>query len=51
MLDRLPKALVKLGCNNIVSISRGITYKCPILANLKELINHKKRFFNDQMTT
>jgi hypothetical protein len=37
MLDRLPKTLVKIGYNitdNIVSNSRAIAYKYPILANL-----------------
>jgi hypothetical protein len=29
---------------NIVSISRAIAYKCPILANLREHIDHKKTF-------
>jgi hypothetical protein len=51
MLDRLIKALVKIGCNNIVSISRAIAYKCPILANLREHIDQKKRFPNDQVAT
>ena len=54
MLDRSLKALLKIGCNitdNIVSISRAIAYKCPILANLWERIDHKKRFPNGQVTT
>jgi hypothetical protein len=47
MLDRLPKALVNIDCNitdNIVSISMAIAYKCPILANLRDRIDHKKTF-------
>ena len=37
--------------DNIVSISRDIAYKCPILANLRDRIDHKKHFPNDQMVT
>ena len=47
MLDWLLKALAKIGSNitdNIVSNSRAIAYKCPILANLRERIDHKKMF-------
>jgi hypothetical protein len=54
MLDRLLKALVKIGCNgtdNIVSDSGVITYKCPIPANLWNCTDLKKRFLNNQMTT
>ena len=29
---------------NIVPISRDIAYKCPILANLRDRIDHKKTF-------
>ena len=36
---------------NIVSISRDIAYKCPILADLRDRIDHKKRFLNDQKAT
>jgi hypothetical protein len=46
-LLRLIKTLVKIGSNitdNIVSISRAIAYKCQILANLREHIDHKKAF-------
>jgi len=54
MFDRLLKALLKISYNitdNIVSNSRAIAYKCPNLANLREYIDHKKRFPNDQVTT
>ena len=47
MLDRLLKSLAKIGYNitdNIVSISRAIAYKCLILANLRDRIDHKKTF-------
>ena len=37
--------------DNIVSISRVIAYKCPILANLRDRIDIEKRFPNDQVTT
>lgn len=30
--------------DNIVSISRAIAYKLPILANLQDRIDHKKTF-------
>ena len=46
-LLRLLKALLKIGRNitdNIVSISRTNAYKCPILANLRDRIDHKKTF-------
>jgi hypothetical protein len=36
---------------NIVFISGAIAYKCPILANLQDRIDHKKRFPNDQLIT
>ena len=39
--------LLKIGCNikdNIVSISRAIAYKCSILGNLRDRIDHKKTF-------
>jgi hypothetical protein len=45
MLDRLLKWLLNIGSNitdNIVSISRTIAHKCPILANLRDRIDHKK---------
>ena len=51
MLNRLPKALLKIGYNitdNIVSISRAIAYKCPILVGAIPcgcpFIDHKKTF-------
>ena len=40
---RLLKWLLNIGYN-IVSISMAIAYKCPILANLRERIDHKKMF-------
>jgi hypothetical protein len=30
--------------DNIVSISNAIAYKCPILADLRDRIDHKKTF-------
>ena len=47
MLDWLLKALLKITSNitdNTVSRSRAIAYKCPILADLREHIGHKKTF-------
>jgi hypothetical protein len=47
MLDQLLKSLVNIGSNitdNIVSNSSDIAYKCPILANLWNLIDLKKMF-------
>jgi len=51
MLNKLPKSLVKIWCNitdNIVSISRAIAYKCPILVEAIPcgcpFIDHKKTF-------
>ena len=41
------KALLKKTSNitsNTVSNSSAIAYKCPILANLREPIGHKKTF-------
>ena len=50
----LLKTLLNTGSNitdNIVSITRTIAHKLPILADLQELIDHKKRFLNNQMVT
>jgi len=51
MLDWLLKALLKIllkitsnTTDNTVSRSRAIAYKCPILADLREHIGHKKTF-------
>jgi hypothetical protein len=51
---RLPKALLKIDSKityNIVSITKTIAYKCPILTNLRDRIDRKKRFPNDQLAT
>jgi hypothetical protein len=43
----LLKTLLNMDSNttdNIVSTSRVIAYKCPILANLPKRIDHKKTF-------
>jgi hypothetical protein len=50
----LIKTLLNTGSNitdNIVSITRTVAHKCPILADLQELIDHKKRLLNNQMVT
>jgi hypothetical protein len=50
----LLKTLLNTGSNitdNIVSITRTIAHKRPILNDLQELIDHKKRFLNNQMVT
>jgi hypothetical protein len=50
----LLKTLLNTGSNitdNIVSITRTIAHKRHILADLQELIDHKKRFLNNQMVT
>ena len=44
---RLPKALLNIGSNitnNVVPNLMAIAYKCPILANLRDRIDHKKTF-------
>jgi hypothetical protein len=49
-----PKTLVKLvrnGTDNIVSGSRAIAYKCPILAHLQDRIDLEKLLFNDHKVT
>ena len=54
MSDGSLKTLVKIGCNgtdSILSSSRAIAYKCPILTNLWDRIDLKKRFPNNQVTT
>jgi hypothetical protein len=43
----LLKTLLNTGSNitgNIVSITRTIAHKCPILDDLQELLDHKKTF-------
>jgi hypothetical protein len=50
----LLKTLLNIVSNitdNIVSITRAIAHKCPILHDLQELMDHKKRFLNNQMVT